>query len=297
MVKFFGGTKKKSASVTPLMDDEEPSSSSSSGLARREKIKKERDERRAKRDKRHDDGDAARKNNKKKSNKPKVSQHEQDLKDAKLGCCHRFGQFLVKTIHFIDALIGSFFITYGFVIYYKFIDNNPAMEAVITSLVFGWYLLLTSLLGIIGFTTRVCKRCGIAFSAYMAPFIALFYIFVIIALLSSPEKVFDYMTKHKDVLFLNDAEIETIRRLVPVWCIVLACLAAIELSRFVIMRKLRDKLLRYDAASGRIASSSERSSSSSKRGGSKRSNKSGSTRSYSYDDDVTEPLLGSDESV
>lgn len=58
------------------------------------------------------------------------------------------------------------------------------------------------------------------------------------------------------------------------------------------MRKLRDKLLRYDAASGRIASSSERSSSSSsKRGGSKRSNKS------SYDDDVTEPLLGSDESV
>lgn len=238
MVKFFGGTKKKSASVTPLMDDEEPSSSSSSssGLARREKIKKERDERRTKRDKRHGDGDAARKkeaNNKKKSSKPKVSQHELDLKDAKLGCCYRFGQFLVKTIHFIDALLGSFFITYGFVIYYKFIDNNPAIKAVITSLVFGWYLLLTSLLGIIGLTTRVCKRCGIAFSAYMAPFIALFYIFVIIALLSSPDKVFDYMTEHKDVLFLNDAQIETIRRLVPVWCIVLACLAAIELSRYV----------------------------------------------------------------
>ena len=67
----------------------------------------------------------------------------------------------------------------------------------------------------------------------MAPFIALFYIFVIIALLSSPDKVFDYMTEHKDVLFLNDAQIETIRRLVPVWCIVLACLAAIELSRYV----------------------------------------------------------------
>ena len=86
-------------------------------------------------------------------------------------------------------------------------------------------------MGVVGFTTKLCWRCGLLFSAYTAPFIGFFYIFVIIAVLASPDVYFDYLTEHKDVLYLTDAEIATLRSLIPLFCIILACLAAVEITR------------------------------------------------------------------
>ena len=107
--------------------------------------------------------------------------------------------------------------------------------------------------------------------------------------MASPDVYFDYLTDHKDVMYLTDAEIATLRNLIPMFCIILGCLAAVEIARFVIVRKLRHKLLRYDSASERIAASSTSDQSHSSRRG-KRS---------SRDDDMTEPLIsmGSDEEV
>ena len=236
MAKFFGG--KKKSEVTPLMSDEEPKSSpSSSSLSpdeqRRVRKIKERAKRRAKRDKRLADSEASKKkeeaerNKKLKSNK--LSQAEQDAKDSKLGCCHKFGQFLVKTIHFIDAIIGIIFIVYGFLLLFNF--DEPAMEAVITSLTFGWSMFVISVVGVIGFMTKVCSRCGMALSAYMAPFIAIFYVVIILVLLTKPEDYFDYLEDNADKMYLRDAEIATLRSLVPLFCIILGCLAGVEIAR------------------------------------------------------------------
>ena len=289
----------KSSSSSPLMADETISSSPSrSGLAtdagspRRDAKMKERAERRKKRDKRLADSNASRQasaassSREKKKSEPKLSQAEQDAIDSKLGCCYHTGQFLARAIHLIDALIGVVFIVYGFLIYFNF--ENPAIEACVVSLSFGWAMFLISMFGIIGFATKVCHRVGLVISAYLAPFIALWYLFIIIALLASPDVYFDYLTENKDVMYLTDAKIATLRNLIPMFCIILGCLAAVEIARFVIGRKLRHKLLRYDSASERIAASST----------SEQSHSSRRSKKSSRDDDMTEPLiLGSDEEV
>lgn len=306
MPKFFPHKKKKKSSlasvpdvvvptpvVSPLMADEKkPKSSPSSNdyLAKdkeREKRRKEREEQRKKRGERLANSRASEENrekSKKKSNKsrPKLSQEEQDAKDANLGCCHKFSKFLVKTIHLVDFLIGLIFVVYGSLIMISF--ENPAMEAVITSLTFGCSMLFTSIMGVIGFTTKVCKRFGLVFSAYMAPFIAFFYMFTIMALLSSSDVYFDYLTEHKDVLFLDEAEILTLENLLPLFYIILACLMAVEICRFMVLRKIRQTLIRYDAATKRIGSSRSNMGSSRSNMGSNRTN-------------LTEPLLDDDEEV
>lgn len=296
MAKLFGrkkiGSKKKKKSsekaseggVSPLMADEPKSSSSSSRLKKdeqRESERKERAERRKKRDNRLEESKASKKSSSKskKKSKPKLSQEEQDVKDANLTCCHKFQQFLVKLVHVIDALIGGTFVIYGSLIMTQF--ENPAMEAVITTLTFGSTMLFTSIMGVIGFYSRVCLRVGLVMSAYTAPFIAFFYIFVIIAMLASPGTYFTYLTEHKDVLYLDDAELLILHQLLPFFYIVLASLAAIEICRFLVLRNIRSTLLRFDAASKRI-SASHRSSKNSDRTGSNRSN-------------ITEPLLVDEE--
>ena len=130
------------------------------------------------------------------------------------------------------------------------------MEAVITSLSFGCIVLLSSLMGIFGFSFKTCKRCGLVFSSWAAIPIAFCYTFVIVALLGSPDPYFNYLTEHKDVLYLTDTEINAIKKCLPVFYIVLASLAATEICRFWILREIRNRLVRYDSANKRIASSS-----------------------------------------
>jgi hypothetical protein len=234
MVKFFSSRTKASASdevTSPLMADvpEWASASSSRSSSRdeeRESRRKDRDARRRAMDNRSVTNS---KSSSKKSMKKKISQEEQDAKDANIGCCYKFGQFLVKTIHLIDAAIGVTFVVYGSLIMTQF--ENPAMEAAIVSLTFGSIMVFTSIMGLIGFSTKLCNRCGLLLSAYTAPFIVCFYMFVIIALLASPDVYFDYLTDHMSVLYLSANQIQTLRNLLPLFYIIFASLAAVEIMR------------------------------------------------------------------
>jgi len=305
MPKFFGKSKgnkarSKKAEESPLFSNESKSesksSSKSSAFDQRQARRKERQAESSKRKQQRDKRDQEQANakakeeaKKKKRSKPKLSQAEQDAQDAKLGCCHKFAQLIVKIVHGLDLLIGLTFLVYGGLIFASFSD--PAMEAVITSLTFGSVMVFTSILGGIGFISSKCKRCGLTLSAWTAPFIAFFYLFVIIAIIGDPDTYFNYLTEHQDVMYLNDAEILTMKNLAPLFCIILGSLAAVELCRFFVLRGVRRTLVRYDGASSRILAS-QRSTTSKRSKGS-----STSSRTSGYDDDLSEPLIGSDEEV
>lgn len=295
--------KSKKAAVSPLMadDDDEPQPPPSKEK-KREAQRKEREERRVKRDQRLEDNKtdskSSKSSSKSKKSKPKLSQEELDANDAKLGCCHKFSQFLVKIIHLLDGLIGFTFLIYGLVINFNF--ENPAMEAVITSLTFGSALLFSSIMGVVGFYSSRCKRVGLAISAYMGAFIALFYIFVIIAMLTSSETYWTYLSDNKDVLHLTDAQILILKQILPFFFIVVASLTAIEICRFLGLREIRHTLVKFDDANKRIiashrSSGSGRAADSERSQGSQRSNKSkrskGSERAGSNRTNLTQPLI------
>lgn len=165
----------------------------------------------------------------KKSNKTELSQVEQDGRDVKLGCCHIFGGLLIKAIHVIDALLGILLLTYGSLIITKF--AKPAMAISVICLTLGSVLLLAAIMGFVGFQYKVCKRVGLALSAYMAPFIAFFYLIIVIAVLAATDKFFNYLRLHKDVLYLSATQIKSSRDLLPLFYIVLLVLAVLEMSR------------------------------------------------------------------
>ncbi len=229
MVKFFSKKKKSDDATTSLMTEELAwsSSSRSSSRSREEERESRRMDREARR-RAMDDRFAGSKTSKNSVTK-QLSREERDAKDVKIGCCYKFGQFLVKTIHLIDAAIGIAFVVYGSLIMTQF--DNPAMEAAIVSLVFGSIMVFTSVVGVIGFSTKLCKRCGLLLSAYTAPFIVCFYMFVIIALLASPDVYFDYLKENMSVMYLSASQIQTLRNLLPMFYIIIASLAGVEIMR------------------------------------------------------------------
>jgi hypothetical protein len=85
---------------------------------------------------------------------------------------------------------------------------EPAMAFAVICLTLGSVLLLAAIMGFIGFHYKVCKRVGLAFSAYTAPFIASFYLIAVIAVLAATDKFFNYLRLHKDVLYLSAAQIK-----------------------------------------------------------------------------------------
>jgi hypothetical protein len=164
-----------------------------------------------------------------KSSKTVRSQEEQDEVDAKMGCCYTLGGILVKSIHLIDGIIGLFFVVYGSLIYTQF--DDPAMIAAISCMAFGSVLLFASIMGGIGFTTKICKRVGLVLSAYTAPFVVFFYLVLIIAFLADKEVFFNYLTEHEDVMYLSSNLIATLEELLVFFYFVLLGLGAMEMMR------------------------------------------------------------------
>ena len=207
---------------TPLMT-EEPSPTAESlsefrDIVNLEAIRKERLEKRKLIDKRMLDFHEAVNN--------RFTQMENDAKNVGLGPCTRFGLFLVKAIHIIDATIGLFFVVYGSLILSQF--DDPAIEAAITSLVFGSVMIISSTMGVIGFTTKCCNRLGLLLSAYTAPFIIWFYAFVISSALVLQDVHFDYLTEHMSVMYLNADRIQLMINLLPLIYIIMTSLALVE---------------------------------------------------------------------
>ena len=100
--------------------------------------------------------------------------------------------------------------------------------AAITSLVFGSVMMCSSFMGVIGFTTKRCNRRGLLVSAYTAPFIAWFYMFVITSTIFAQDVYLEYLMEHMSVMYLNDARIQTIKNLLPLLYVVLASLVVVE---------------------------------------------------------------------
>lgn len=219
MANLFASRKVADESVSPLMADD-PSVTASVSSSRSRSSKK--------------------------SSKSALTQAEQDEKDVKLGCCYTFGGLLVKSIHVIDALLGLLFIIYGALIITHF--SKPAMAAAITCLTLGSVLLFAAIMGLIGFHTKVCRRIGLVISAYTAPFIALFYLSVTIAVLAATDTFFKYLILHKDVLYLSADQIKTLKDLLPFFYIILLVLGTVEMARFWGLRKIREKLIKHDVA-------------------------------------------------
>lgn len=267
-IPFKKKSKNKKASVgeeSPLMAD----AGADGADAQRELRRKERDERRKERSERRAQTNPTSVNpaldrgvESKKKNKPKIPREEQMLKDAKLGCCHKFGTLLVKLVHVLDALIGLTFIIYGSLILTQF--EEPAMEAAITTLTYGSIMLFASIMGVVGFYSSRCKRAGLLISAYSSPIIVLCNIFAMIFELSSSSSIFDYLTEHMDVLYLDEAEIATLKKILPFFFVVLASLTAIEICRFLLLSQLRERLVRFDSANRHISSSNSVKSSKAK---------------------------------
>lgn len=252
----------------------------------RELMRKKREERRKHRDEHIAEFDTAPgpgAGSKRKKSKPKARK-KRDSNDAKLKHCDRFRTFLVKLVHVLDALIGLTFIIYGSLIMTQF--KKPAMEAVVTTWTYGFIMLFTSIMGVIGFYSPRYKRVGLLISAYSAPIISFFYIFVMIAELGLSASIFDYLTENMGVLYLNEAEIATLKNVLPLFFVVLVSLTAIEICRFLLLSQLREGLVRFDSANSRTKSSKGKRSS--KKPASPEG--AGSTRSG-----LTNPLLDEEE--
>ena len=232
--QFRKKTSKKKASAggdSPLMAGPDASAVDPRDLRR-----KERDERRKERAERKAVPNPARTRpaldlgaQSTKKSMPKISRKEQDAKDSELGYFHRFGTLLVKLLHVVDALIGLTFVVYGSLIMTQF--EQPAMDAAITTLTYGSIVLFVSIMGVVGFYSPRCKRIGLLVSAYSSPLVVIFYMFAIVVELSSTSSLFDYLTEHMGVLYLNEAEITTLKHMLPVITIVLASLTAVEICR------------------------------------------------------------------
>jgi len=251
MVQFFNAKKSSDDELaTPLMADE-PSALTSRDHERESKRSQREKDRKTSEGQLAGSKAGSVSSSKSKSSKTIVTQEELDEADVKMGCCYTFGGILVKSIQLIDGLIGLIFVVYGSLIMTQF--DNPAMAAAITCLTFGSVLLFGSIMGGIGFTTKVCKRIGIALSAYLAPCVAFFYLVVIIALLADHATFFNYLTEHKDVLYLSSSEITSLNDLLPFFYIVLIALGVMEMLRYFGLIKLRAKLIKRDVAREHIS--------------------------------------------
>lgn len=159
----------------------------------------------------------------------RMAQMEEDAKEVKIWNCTQSGRSLIKSIHLIDAMFGIVCIVYGSLILAQF--DDPAISVAVTSLTFGSVMLLSSIMGVIGFTTNRCNRRLLLASSYTAPFIVWFYIFVITSTLVAQELYLDYLTEHMSVLYLTEARIEIMISLLPLLYVILVSLAVFEVFR------------------------------------------------------------------
>lgn len=262
--------KTRSEQISPLMaaptstaDDSQRSVTSSASSTRltddqRDKRKKERSDRKAKRNK---DYEAKQEESTQIANKGKVkklSLAEQDAKDSKLTCCHKFAQILAKFVHVTDFIIGLVFLGYG--IFLLAHTADPVTEAAIGCCSFGGFHIATCIAGAHGFRHAGCRRIGLAISLYSGAILALGYTFVMVYSFGNHDPLFDYLTEHMAVMGMTEETIVILEKLLPFWYITLAALIAVELVRFVMLFRIRETLLRYDAVKKRqAAAGSERS--------------------------------------
>lgn len=168
-----------------------------------------------------------------------VHQHSQT------GCCRRLMECLVtKALHTVDVSIGIALLVYGSLLCTQF--ETTAKAAVLFCLVLGTIHLVTSSLGILSLCARGCSRFGLLVSGFIGPYVALVYATILISLIYDQDGFVQYLEYHEEVMYLGTDIAEDVRKLMPLFYTVLIVLGSLEASRFNILLRMQERLLRHE---------------------------------------------------
>lgn len=149
----------------------------------------------------------------------------------------------MRLIHIIDIMAGLTLMIYGFLVSAQ--PNSP--PGAITILVLcGFLLTFTSGMGVLGFMTGWCKRCGLAISAYGGPIIAIVEVVFTICIAATKDSFFNYLRDNREALLMSEQTIRNLEKIIPVLFIIALLCSAVEVIRFSMLRTVRENMLRYD---------------------------------------------------
>lgn len=161
-----------------------------------------------------------------------------------LGCCFSFISWLVYAIHFTDFFFGLGILIYGLMISATLTEK----EFLPSLFIIGALLLISSsVLGVLGKKTDMCKRIGLLISSYLAVPIAISEVAIGFVVVIGKDSIKGFLQDNKDDLYCTDNSIEAFGNSVGVIFTVCISCAFVEFCRFYMLRKIRDDLLEYDA--------------------------------------------------
>lgn len=155
-------------------------------------------------------------------------------------CCEGFVVYLVYAIHFIELVLGVCFCMVGSLI------MQEGMHQVVSSfmLAYSAVLFYASILGLLGFYTPMCERCGLVMSGFVAPMIGITDVYFAIVLIRNYNKLIPVPAGTKDTFhtLLNDLD----RFKVQIFFF-LMILGIAEILRVFVSLKMRRILLQIDS--------------------------------------------------
>lgn len=165
--------------------------------------------------------------------------------NEEIGCWFGFLSWLVYGIHFTDFFLGLGVLIYGFMIS---ASVSAGMETLPIFFIAGGSLLITSsVFGVLGKKTDMCKRVGLLISSYLAVPIAIAEVAIGFVVVIAESSIQDFLKDNKDDFYMTDSSIKAFGNSVGVIFVVCIACAFVEFCRFYMLRKIRDDLLDYDA--------------------------------------------------
>ena len=146
-----------------------------------------------------------------------------------MGCCSKLLEWMIKTLHVIDVFLGLTLIIYGSLLQTQF--EHPARAAVLFCLLFGSILLTSSAVGIFSYASPSCSRWGLLVSGFVAPYLSVIYVTMIIALVGDSSGFFMYLEDHHDVMYFGEDVVENLESSMPLVYGTLGILAGLEFAR------------------------------------------------------------------
>jgi len=171
------------------------------------------------------------------------------------GMCTAIFEFLVvKLLHIINFGCGFASIVYGSLLVSKF--SEPASAAATFCLILGVVHVSSSLMGMISYFWRGCRRVGLKFSAVVGPYVAFVYLTIVIGFGVDDSDFLGYLDDNKELLFMGPNVAKNCRKLMPLFYTILVGLGFLEAFRYPILTGVRLRLLRKDEADDLIPTSS-----------------------------------------
>ena len=154
---------------------------------------------------------------------------EDGYRRKKRGRCSACIGWIIKVLHGVDVCLGISLIVYGSLIRTQF--EPPAMAAAIFCLLLGTILFVSSAVGIFSYASRSCSRWGLLVSGFVAPYLSVVYITIIISLVVDSSGFFQYLEDHHDVMYFSENVVQNLEGLMGLVYSILGTLTALELTR------------------------------------------------------------------